>query len=76
MKILPNKLREFLEKRQMSQREFAKKVGIDNSTVSKMLTEERQLGYEVAKKIVYSIGAIEASKMIDWEGMKIEQPAI
>lgn len=74
MKLLTNKLREYLEERHISQREFAQMLGIDHSTLSKLLSSGRKLGYEVAKKFVYQLGAYEASKFIDWEGMAIERP--
>lgn len=76
MKILTKKLKEYLESKQISQRQFAKMLDVDHSTITKILNEERQLGYDVARKFVYALGAIEASKLIDWEGMKIEPPKL
>ena len=76
MKLLTKKLKEYLNERQISHREFAKMLNVDHSTVTKILNEERNLGYDVARKFVYALGAIEASKLIDWEGMKIEQPKL
>jgi len=76
MKILTEKLRQYLKERNISHSEFAEILGVNDSDLTKILNEDSQLDYETAKKFVYKLGAYEANKFIDWEGMHIEQPAI
>lgn len=76
MKILSEKLRKYLEQHRISQDKFSEILGIDSSTLTDILDEKRLLNYEEARNFIYNLGAYEASKFIDWEGMKIERPRI
>lgn len=73
MIVKADKLQALLEKRGITRKDFADKLGVDVSEVDKMLRGEN-LEYETARRFVYFFKANRAQHLIDWDKLGIENP--
>ncbi|MCL2798511.1 MAG: hypothetical protein FWD58_10790 [Firmicutes bacterium] len=73
MKIKPQLLKEFLEKKKMSVAGFACELEVDVSEIEILLNGEA-VEVETARKFIYYVTADEAQHLIDWEALGIENP--
>lgn len=73
MIVKKEKLQSYLDERNLTRAEFAKRLGVEVSEVDKMLSGE-PVGYETAKRFIYYMKAHRAQHLIDWKAIGIENP--
>lgn len=73
MIVKAQKLQALLDKRGLTRKDFADKLGVDVTEVDKMLGGER-IGYDTARKFVYYLKADRAQHLIDWDKLGVENP--
>ena len=67
------KLQEYLEEENLSEKDFARRLRISQSEANKLLSGER-VGYDTAKKFIYYFQGVIAQHYIDWESTEAENP--
>lgn len=73
MIVKAEKLAQFLAAKDMSNSAFAKKLGVEESEVDKMLSGEN-VGLDTSRKFIRFFKAEIAQRYIDWETMQIRNP--
>lgn len=73
MIVKARKLQALLDKRGLTRRAFAEKLGVDVDEVGKMLLGEA-VGYDTARKFVYYLKADRAQRLIDWDKLGVDNP--
>ena len=51
-----NRIKEILKKKCINQTDFAKSIGVDNATFSKIVNEKKEITLPTAKKISNALG--------------------
>ena len=74
MKIDRKRLREYLAKLGMSDREFFEALGFDTLTILDLHFGGNTLNEECSRKFLNAIGADHAVELIDWEAMNVGKP--
>lgn len=75
MIVKAQKLQALLDKRRLTRKEFADKLGVDVCEVDKMLAGEA-VEYDTSRKFVYALSAVKAHSLIDWDKLGIDDPFI
>ena len=73
MIVKAQKLQALLDRRELTRKDFADKLGVDVTEVDKML-EGEAVGYDTARKFVYYLKANRAQHLIDWDKLGVENP--
>lgn len=73
MIVKKEKLQAYLDERNLTRAEFAKKLGVEVSEVDKMLAGE-PVGYDTARKFIYYLKAESAQHYVDWKAIGVENP--
>lgn len=73
MIVKAQKLQALLDKRGLTRKDFADKLGVDVTEVDKMLSGE-PVGYDTGRKFVYYLKADRAQHLIDWDKLGVENP--
>ncbi len=73
MIVKAQKLQALLDKRGLTRKDFADKLGVDVTEVDKMLGGEA-VGYDTARKFVYYLKADRAQHLIDWDKLGVDNP--
>lgn len=69
------KLRSYLESENLTAQDFARRLGVEQSEVDKLLAGER-VGYDTARKFIYYFNGVIAQHYIDWDATKKENPLL
>ena len=73
MKVKPELLQAFMQKYELSAAILAREMGVAVGEVEKLL-DGTAVGEETARRFIYSFGADEAVKMIDWAAIGKQNP--
>lgn len=73
MIIKKEKLQAYLDERNLTRAEFAKRLGVEVSEVDKMLSGE-PVGYDTARKFIYYLKANSAQHYVDWDTLGVKNP--
>lgn len=73
MIVKKEKLQAYLDERNLTRAEFAKRLGVEVSEVDKMLSGE-PVDYDTARKFIYYLKANSAQHYVDWQATGVKNP--